>query len=162
MVANAQDRYIGPDFGVFYPTSSTLRQALGDSWFSFGASSLRTGELSPKSLGTNWNTVSQSRGGNKIFMASYTVGTFQPFGGNQDSIRPFVALRGGASYIDYAIGPANNRISSKRLGYNFNAEAGVFLNERLTLSARYDVYSRHSGLNFDGLSLSLRYGLIKF
>lgn len=160
--AHAQTRYIGPDIGVYYPSSSTLRDALGDAWFSIGATTMRDGVLQSKALGTNWNVVSKSNGGNKVFMGSYSLGLFQPLGGPEQQTRPFFAVRGGLSYIDYAIGPTNNRTSGKRLGYNANAEFGIMFGERLSLSARYDVFSEHDGLNFDGLSLSLRYGLARF
>lgn len=161
-VAQAQARYIGVDAGVYFPSSGTLRDALGDSWFSIGATTMRAGVQQSRSLGTNWNVISKTNGGNKVFMGSYSLGLFQPLGDVRDSARPFFALRGGLSYIDYAIGPQSDRISGKRIGYNANVEAGFMFGDRLTLSARYDVFSEHSGLNFDGLSFSLRYGLASF
>ncbi len=162
VAAQAQTRYIGPDIGVFYPSSSTLRDALGDSWFSIGATTMRDGVQQAKALGTNWNVISKSNGGNKVFMGSYSLGIYQPLSGPENSIRPFFALRGGAAYIDYALGPSNARTAGKRLGYNANVEFGITFNEKLSLSARYDVFSKYDGLSFDGLSLSLRYALVKF
>lgn len=160
--ANAQSRYLGPDVGIYFPSSSTLRDALGDSWFSIGATTVRSGVQQSRGIGTNWNVISKSSGGNKVFMGSYSIGLAQPLSGPGASARPYFALRGGLSYIDYAIGPSNNRTSGKRLGYNVNAEIGILFNDRLSLSARYDVFSEHDNLNFDGLSLNLKYALVKF
>ena len=158
--AHAQDRYLGPDVGVFFPNDTTLRNALGDNWISFGVSSMRDGVQQSRAMGTNWNIITQSKNGNKVFMGSYSYGIVMPLGLSET--RPYVAARGGLSYIDYALGPVNNRISGKQIGYNINLEAGLRFGDRVTLAARYDFFSKHDGLSFDGLSLSLSYALVKF
>ncbi|MCB0825271.1 MAG: hypothetical protein KDC26_03715 [Armatimonadetes bacterium] len=164
--ATAQDRYFGPDVGFFYPSNATMRAALGDQWISFGASSMSTGNYQSSALGTNWNAVSQNKNGNSVFMASYSLGTMQLLGGNRGMVgggmQPFLALRGGLSYIDYAIGAGAGRTSAKKFGYNANAELGIHLSQQFVVSARYDIYSRHDGFTFDGLTLNLRYGLVRF
>ena len=159
--AEAQTRYIGPDVGVFYPNSSTLRNALGENWVSIGATTMRSDAGSRNGIGTNWNVISKNSGGNSVFMGSYSLGLFQPLS-DMSGTRPYVAVRGGLSYIDYAIGPDTARIAGKRFGYNANAELGIIFSGRLTLSARYDVFSEHDGLNFDGLTFSLSYGIASF
>lgn len=162
----AQDRFIGPEFGIFIPSDSDLRAALGDSWISFGLSTMSNGEQSSL-LGSNWHFISQERNGNKVFMASYTLGTLISLGGNNryrnnGSGQPYFAVRGGLSYIDYAIGVGAGRQSAKAIGYNANAEVGFKFSDQLTLSARYDVFSKHDGFSFDGLSINLRYAMIRF
>lgn len=161
--AMAQTRYAGPDIGVFYPTDSTLRDALGNAWYSVGLTTMRQGTIQSKAIGTNLNFISQTKNGNKVFMASYTLGLFQPLSGPENKVRPFFAARAGLSYIDYALNtdPAT-RVSAKRIGYNANVEFGFQVSDRLTLAARYDVFSKYDGLSFDGLSLSLKYGIVKF
>ncbi len=95
-------------------------------------------------------------------MGSYSLGLSQPLGDVGNDLRPYFAIRGGLSYIDYAIGAGAGRVGGKRLGYNINAEVGVMFGDRLSLSARYDTFSKHEGITFDGLSLNLKYGLAKF
>lgn len=160
----ADDRYIGPEFGFFIPTDSKLRDALGSQWFSIGLSTSREGELLRNRLGSNTNFISQSRNGNKVFIGSYSIGLFAPIGDGRPGggTRLYWAARAGVSYIDYAIGAGAARESGKRIGYNANAEIGILFTDRLALSARYDVNSRHDGFNFDGLSLQLRYGIARF
>ena len=164
--ATAQDRYFGPEVGIFFPSNAAMRAALGDEWISFGASTMTTGSFRGTPIGTNWNAVSQSRNGNTVFIASYSLGTMQFLGDNRGrasgGLQPFVALRAGVSYIDYAIGSGLNRTSAKRVGYNANAEFGVQITQQFVVSARYDIYSRYDGFTFDGLTLNLRYGLVRF
>ena len=160
--SHAQNQYLGPDIGVYYPTSATLKAALGDQWWSFGLSATKSG-TNQKAMGPSFNGVSQTKNGNRALMLSYSYGLFQPMGGGgrrggNDGIIPFFALRAGASYIDYRIGTA----SGSKFGYNANAEVGVIFSDRMTLSARYDIFSAHDGLRFDGFSINLRYGLVGF
>lgn len=155
-------RYAGPELGVFLPSSSILKDGLGKQWISFGVTTMRQGTVQGKGIGTNWNVISQARNGNKVFMGTYTLGLVQPLGDVGNDYRPYFAIRGGLSYIDYAIGSGGSRLSSKRLGYNINAEVGIMFGDRLSLSARYDTFSKHEGITFDGLSLNLKYGLAKF
>ncbi len=157
------DSFVGPELGLFFPTDSTLRSALGNSWFSFGVGRLNMDEYSAKSLKPSWNAISQTKNGSKVFMFAYTYGYVYPLGDAKSGSVPYYSIRGGLSYVDYAVqqSPAN-RISGKTLGYNLNAEVGILLGEKLTVSARYDVFGSHDGLKFDGLSLSVKYGLFKF
>lgn len=161
-IAAAQTRYAGPEVGLYFPSDSVLKDALGNQWISFGVTTMRQGTMQSQGIGTNWNVTSNSKNGNKVFMGSYTLGITKPFGDVGSQARPYFALRGGLSYIDYALTTNGNRISGKRLGYDANAEVGIMFGDRLTLSARYDVFSKHDGLKFDGLTLNLKYGLAKF
>lgn len=159
--SHAQNQYLGPDVGVYYPTSATLKAALGDQWWSFGLSATKGGN-GEKAMGPSFNGVSQTKNGNRALMLSYSYGLYQPFaksgGRGNDGVIPFFALRGGVSYIDYRVGLA----SGAKFGWNANAEVGIVFSDRMTLSARYDMFSQHDGLRFDGFSINLRYGLVGF
>ena len=166
LVAQAQDRYVGPEIGVFIPADASLRSALGSQWYSIGVSTMKQGTMIQRKVGTNFNLISQSKNGNKVFMGSYTLGVVIPFNTNTRSMntdfQPYFAVRGGLNYTDYAISQGLTRLSGKNLGYNVNAELGVQMGDRFTLSARYDITPDYDGFNFDGLSFSLRYGIVKF
>lgn len=164
MLTHAQtESFIGPTVGVFFPSDSTLRDALGNSWFSFGASRVKIDPYAKRNMGYDWNTFSKEQNGNKIFMVAGTIGSTMPFGKPGDMTRPYFAIRGGLSYIDYALNtsPAT-RLSSKRLGFNANAEFGINVGQRLNLSARYDLFPSYEGLRFSGFSLALKWGITKF
>lgn len=163
-MANAQsDPFLGPSVGVFYPTNSALRDALGDAWFSFGVSRVKIDPYQKQNVGFDWNAFSKERSGSKVFMIAGTVGYTMPFSKPGEKMRPYFAIRGGLSYIDYAVDKAvNNRVSGKKLGFNANAELGVNIGERLNLSVRYDAFPSYEGLGFSGVSIALKWGLARF
>jgi hypothetical protein len=170
--AQSGQAWAGPELGVFFPTSGKLREALGNSWISFGAGTLRTSQTSERRrLALDWETVSQSKSGSKVFMGAVSYGYVIPLGDagetfgiqrGQSNFQPYAALRAGASYIDFAVNTNGGRESGKRLGLNANAELGVLVGDRLRVAARYDIFPSHNGLNFSGLTLSARYGLFRF
>lgn len=155
-------RYFGPEVGVFLPASEKLRNALGSSWFSIGAGSVRTGQFERQKFTWDWNTISQSKSGSKVFMGTVTYGMAIPLGQKYSMTQPYAAVRAGISYIDYAVNVGMGRESAKRFGPNANVEVGIMMNQRLSLAARYDLNPSYDGLGFSGLSLSLRYGLLRF
>jgi len=169
-LAQSQDRWFGPEVGIFYPTSAKLRDALGSSWVSLGAGATSLNQRQGRKMGWDWETVSQSKDGSKVFMGSVSYGLVMPLSGLPDvglsrrisGMQPYWALRAGGSYIDYAVNVPGGRSSGKRMGLNANAELGVLIGDRLKVSARYDYFPEHDGLNFSGITLSARYGLLRF
>ncbi len=156
---------IGPAVGVFFPSSGALRDAIGPSWISFGLGHVDTQKYDRTKVAPNFNVISGDGNGNRVFIVSYTLGVTQPLsqvGLSRSSFVPYVAYRGGLSYTDYAVTMGGSRVGGKALGYDINAEIGILFNKNLTLSARYDLVSEHDGLNFNGLSLSLQYGIARF
>lgn len=163
VVAKAEeDSYFGPQVGLFYPQSQVLKDALGDSWFSFGASRVRVMELDKHKLTHDWNAISQRDNGSSVFILTGSIGYVMPFAQEGSTTEPYFALRGGLAYMDYAVDTPGGREASKRLGTNANAALGILVSKKLNIEARYDVWSGQSGLNFNGLTLSARYGLIRF
>lgn len=168
LVAQAQqlNQYAGPEIGVFIPSDANLRNALGGTWYSFGISTMKQGTVVQRKIGTNMNLISQSKNGNKVFLGSYTLGLVMPLGGSNPrnlntDFQPYFAVRGGLNYTDYAI-TQGTRLSAKRIGYNLNAEFGVQVGDRFSVSARYDLSPSYDGFDFNGLSFSLKYGIVKF
>lgn len=161
--AQYEDFSVGPSVGLFFPADGELRRALGNSWFSFGFGGVRAGEYRERMLGFNYNVISKSQHNNTVFILAGSYGLVQPLGDANANTRPYFAVRGGLAYMDYALdATGGNRLSGKKIGFNANAEFGVILGDRLTLAARYDLFSAQDGLSFNGLSLSLKYGLIRF
>lgn len=155
--------YLGASAGVFMPTDSKLREALGGTWFTFGPSSVNPGAYRDRMLGFNYNVLSQNRNGNNVFIFAGSYGIVQPIGERMNgAARPYFALRGGLAYMDYSLEVDNDHISGKRIGWNANAEVGILLIDRVTLSARYDVFGAVDGLSFNGLSFELKYGIFRF
>lgn len=156
---------IGPKIGLFLPTSSELRDAIGSSWFSIGLGNVNQNNYNRTKVSPDLNFITGDGGGSKVVIVSYTLGVTQPLsavGLGKSDFLPYFAYRGGLSYVDYAVNTGGGRSSGKALGYDINAEIGVLFQGNLSLSARYDLVSQHDGLNFNGLSLNLRWGIAKF
>ena len=164
MTANAQAQsFLGPSVGIFFPTDSALRDAMGSSWFSFGASRVKIDQYQKKNTGFDWNAFSKSNNGSKVFMVAGTVGVTMPFGKPGDATRPYVAVRGGLSYIDYAVNTAAlTRIGGKKVGFNGNVEVGVNVGHNFNISGRYDLFPSYEGLRFSGFSVALKWGIARF
>lgn len=160
--AKAQDAYFGPQIGFFFPKDEQLRDALGDSWFSFGASRMRAFRPNQGKIAFDWNAIGQKNDDNAVFILTGSVGYVIPFAPPGSGTEPYFAIRGGLSYIDYAIDTTSGRQSAKVLSPNANAALGVNVNGRVNLEVRYDMWSSYDGLSFDGLTLSLRVGLLRF
>jgi hypothetical protein len=157
------EQFVGPEAGIFFPQSQALKDALGDSWASFGVGQTKYYGYGTRRRPTkSWSAVSKRANGNHVFALSASYGYVFPLSNPDDGPMPFFAVRGGASYIDYGIGPSESRLSGKRLGMNANAEFGVVFNSRFSMSARYDVYPEHDGISFNGLTLEARYGIVRF
>ena len=157
-----EDAYFGPQVGLFYPSDRTLRNALGDSWFSFGASRVRMFELQERKWAHDWQAISQRNLGSSIFILTGSAGYVMPFASSGSDTQPYFAIRGGLAYLDYAINVPGGRRSAKRIGVNGNAAVGVNISRRFNLEARYDVYNGYDSLTFNGLTLSLQFGLVRF
>lgn len=158
----AVDNFFGPQIGVFYPSGSKLRDALGSQWLSFGAGQVKVDQFTKRKFTWDWNTTSKSNNGSKVFMGSVSYGLVMALGDRFSSTRPYAAIRVGGSYIDYAVNVGLGRESGKTIGYNTNFEVGMIFNRNLAVSARYDLFSEKDGLNFNGWTLSAKYGLIRF
>lgn len=158
-------QFLGPEVGLYLPAQSALRDAVGSQWVSLGLGSVSLKDAQKTKFSPNFNAITGDKNGNKIFLFSYSFGMTQPLTSDlsKAGVVPFYALRGGLSYIDYGVTTAPGvRTSGKKLGWNGNAEVGIIFSQRLALSARYDLFPRYDGLQFDGLSLSLKYGLFNF
>lgn len=158
---NVSESFVGPQIGLFFPADRTLRDAVSDRWVHYGIGSVSLSQFVQRRTNANLDAISGSGNGSKVAIYTYSMGIAQPLGNpRKDSTLPYFALRGGVSYMDYAVNTsALTRESAKRLGFNGNAELGVIVNGRLSLSARYDVFPQYDGLRFDGLTLSLKYGI---
>lgn len=161
---NVNESFIGPEVGVFFPTDRALRDGVNERWTRFGVGAVSLSNFLQKKTNVSLDAITGSGNGSKVAIYTYSMGIAQPLGdARRDSTLPYFAIRAGISYMDYAVNTSTTtRESAKRLGFNGNAELGVIVNGRLSLSARYDIFPQYDGLRFDGLTLSLKYGISGF
>lgn len=152
---------LSASYGIYYPTSRTVRDLLGDQWRSYGISpGLSSG--GQRGISTDVNIISRSRAGNELLLATFSAGFGQtyPQGRNADVV-PYAALRVSGTYADYELGFGGGLDRSKFL-LGWNAEVGITFSERLTLAARYDAFQKADGLSFNGFSVQAMYTVVKF
>lgn len=153
----------GPKFGVYFPTSTAAKDAFGDTWVSFGIGAVgREGFRERTSIVYDFNILSRNANGNRLFALSPSVGYRFAFAGEDDSAIPYVAVRAGLSYFDYAIGSGVERQAATQLGFNGNTEFGIQFEDRLTVFVRYDVFTNAGMFNFNGFTLAANYAIVRF
>jgi hypothetical protein len=160
--ARAQDGYFGPQVGFFFPASKVLRDELGESWLSFGISKVRNFERNQSDIAYDFNAISQSRNGSRVFILSGSIGWVAPLAAADESTQPYAALRGGLAYFDFAVDTPSGRKTDSGVGINANAALGVTFSGRFNIEARYDVWNSQQGISFNGLTLAARLGLARF
>lgn len=158
----AQNRYLGPKVGAFFPLDDTLRDRLGETWLTYGVSSTRPGVGMQRKFGFDYEIVSNSGSGSRVWMLAVTYGLMQPMGNKYDDNRMYWALRGGGAYVDYDIENGLNDIDGRQIGFAANAELGYVFGDRLKLAARYDWFGSYDGIDFHGFSLIAEYGIFRF
>lgn len=150
-------------YGLYYPSSKTIRDALGGRWESFGFSPGVVGVARGMDLQTDFNGIYREANGNRIFIGTFSVGLIQNYAKKDTAdVRPYVALRGSISYADYNILVGSTRFDRTRALMGWNAEAGVVFSDRLVIAARYDGFQKSDGLRFDGFSLNAQLQLLRF
>lgn len=160
--AFAQGSGYGPQVGVFFPASKELRDALGSSWFSIGFTQVPTQRAGRQLISTDYNVLAADRFGNRLFILTPSVGILLPLSEEGSETSLYAAVRAGVSYIDYNITTNGVQRRGNSFGFNGNVELGMYIGERFNIAARYDLFSEKDGLNFNGLTLSLRYSIVRF
>lgn len=161
----ASAQTLGPRAGWFFPTDGTLRDTVGDNWFSFGFGPVDNEYTSGLKDVWDVTVLNRDRNGNKMFVSAFTYGYQYSFGDSRDqSAVPYIAARVGPTYMDYSLTNPNDnvRYSTKRGGLNTNFEAGVLFNRTFQLSLRYDWMNSFDGFNFSGWSIQGEWELVRF
>lgn len=161
--AREESRFgLGGSAGVFFPTSSVLRDKFGSSVTSIGISPSDESLPSAARIFTDISVLSANRSGNRFLVIPATIGFGKTFGKPADVSRPYARVGVGIAYFDYSISHEGRRRSDRNFGAAADAEVGVLVGGRLRLSARYYFLSERDGFNFNGLELAVKYTLFRF
>lgn len=147
------------EVGVYIPISREMRDAFEDGLIRLGLRPYRLREPSKWRPTTDITIVSASRKGNRMFLLPVALGFTRSFGDSEGRNLAFVSLGAGPAFYDYAITRPSNltRYSTQKVGASGFVEAGVQLQNRLTLSGRYQWFSESHGFDFSGVSASVAF-----
>jgi hypothetical protein len=140
---------LGLDYGVYLPTSASLKTAFGKQWTRIGISPVSISKSKNTRFDFDMNIISRSQNGNRLTMYVPSFGLVTGLKNEQD-IAPYFALRGGPTYVDYRI----SSVSKREWLVNTNAELGFTVRDRLRFYARYDLFTKRNGLDFSGFSIN--------
>jgi hypothetical protein len=157
--------YFGVKGGLYLPTDGEIRDIFGSTIFVFGISfDDFTKQADKWRLTADFDFITGSKDGNKFFAAPITASLGRVFGKPEDTTRPYVRFGVGGAYFDYSITrpSTGERFSTKRFGFSADAEVGVFLGERVRLSAKYVLLSEVDDFNLSGLQFTATFNLFKF
>ncbi len=153
---------LGIAIGDFFPSDTTLRHAFGDNILTFGLSPVSFGRPKTGTLTPTFNIIGADKNGSNFLLVPVTLGYEMHFGDDESSTVPYLRIDAGGAYFNYSVKTSGATISGSRFGGVADAEAGVEIQKNWRLSARYYLFTKESGLSFNGLQLSLTFGLIHF
>ena len=143
---------IGPQIGVFLPSSGTTRDAFGDAWFNYGVgfgvleTANRKGRVS-----FDFNLLGNTRGSNRAYVAPLGVSYRRAF--SDGASRPFVGA--SANLVPTYLRADNYGVPSRlRFTGGGSVFAGYTFNQTASVQVRYYAIGKSAGFNLSGLSLS--------
>ena len=143
---------IGPEVGVFLPSSGTTRDAFGNAWFNYGLgfgviqSSDRKGRVN-----FDFNLLGNSRGVNRAYIAPIGVSYRRAL--SDGASRPYIGA--SANIVPTYLRADNYGVPSRlRVTGGGSVFAGYTFRSAAYLQARYYGTGNSAGFNFSGLSLA--------
>lgn len=148
--------------GYFRPSNGLIRDVFGDSFkFDPDFGSLKISQ--DWKLKPSVNMVSAHKHGNKFAVVPVQAVLERAFADPDEAqFVPFVRIGAGPTYNDYSFDTGGSHYANKRVSWGGSLEAGVILNSRFRLSARYNQFAKVEGFDFSGLTLSAQYSVFSF
>ena len=148
--------YIGPEVGVFFPTSSKTSNRFGSAWYSLGLALGPVSSVSTSgSLSFDFGLQYQSRSGNHVLLvplgAEYRIGLSQ----RTASAQPYAGVAADLYIVNVKSGEDN--VNATEATGGASALIGLNVGKNTNLEARYQFVSSVKGFDFSGLSLSAGY-----
>ncbi len=152
--AKRRNRFrIGPEVGLYLPTSSKTRSEFGSSALSLGIGLGSINKISKRGNTTlDLQVIYQSRNGNHMFLAPLGVG-YRKALSQSGSTTPYLGATADIYFADLRSGNYNVH-SGVRTGFGGSVLAGVNFSENGYFEARYLVVSRIKGFDLSGFNLT--------
>lgn len=152
----------GVKAGFFTPSSPALRDVMGNRWFSFGVTRVRSSARSGTKIVADFELIRHSSGDNKVAMFTPSATLYKDFAEPGQTSFPYVGVGVGITYFDYRLQNGTHVDSVKRLGPSASLIAGYVFQGKFFVSARYNLAPSYDGYGFSGLTLSAGLGFLRF
>jgi len=152
-----QSRFrIGPEVGVYLPTSSKARDQFGSSWLTIGLGIGSIGRVAPQGQTSfDLQVLYQSKNGNHVFLAPVGIGyRLAVSQSGQNTL--YVGATADVYLADLRSGDYDVH-SGLRTGFGGSALVGANFGDSGFLEARYLAVSRIKGFDLSGLNLTAGY-----
>ncbi len=152
-----QSRFrIGPEVGVYLPTSSKARDQFGSSWLTIGLGIGSIGRVTPQGQTSfDLQVLYQSKNGNHVFLAPVGIGyRLAVSQSGQNTL--YVGATADVYLADLRSGDYDVH-SGLRTGFGGSALVGANFGDSGFLEARYLAVSRIKGFDLSGLNLTAGY-----
>jgi hypothetical protein len=151
----------GPSISVYYPTGRILKDAFSSRILSFGFGPVDAVSATKGRFRTGINLITANQSGNKLLLVPLSAIYERDLNPNESLTRPYVRLGAGVTYYDYSFRSGGNRYSNKAVGGSGFAELGLNISGRLNIYGKYNAFTQKDGVNFNGWSLGISYGVLK-
>lgn len=147
---------IGPEVGVYLPTSSKARDQFGSSWLTIGLGIGSIGRVRKEGQTSfDLQVLYQSRSGNHAFLAPVGVG-YRVALSQSGGATTYVGATADIYFADIRSGDYGVH-SGIRTGFGGSPLVGVTFGDSGFLEARYLVVSKIKGFDLSGLNLTAGY-----
>lgn len=147
---------IGPEVGVYLPTSAKSRDQFGSTWLTVGLGIGSIGRITPQGQTSfDLQILYQSKNGNHAFLAPIGIG-YRIAVSQSGSATAYVGATADLYLADLRSGDYDVH-SGLRTGFGGSALAGVNFGDSGFLEARYLAVSRIKGFDLSGLNVTAGY-----
>lgn len=147
---------VGPEIGVYLPTSSKARSQFGNTWLTVGLGIGSIGRVTSQGqTSLDLQILYQSKNGNHAFLAPIGVG-YRVALSQSSSATPYVGVTADVYLADLRSGDYDVH-SGIRTGFGGSALAGINFGDSGFLEARYLAVSRIKGFDLSGLDVTAGY-----
>ncbi len=155
--AKRRNRFrIGPEVGLYLPTSSKTRSEFGSSALSLGIGLGSINKISKRGNTTlDLQVIYQSRSGNHMFLAPLGIGYRKALSQNS-ATTTYLGATADIYFADIRSGRYDVH-SGVRTGFGGSVLAGVNFSENGYFEARYLIVSRIKGFDLSGVNLTAGY-----
>ncbi len=154
----------GMNLGAYFPVDGDISDLFGSALPRFGFSPVDRKFEKKFDIVTDVNILFADSDDARLFIFPVTVGAVLGIG--DQTTKGFVAVNAGPALYDYVLFRSNgkgfDRFDARKIGWNVNLEVGILLNNRFSITGRYDWFNKSDDFDFSGYSFNLNYTFLRW